>query len=139
MNFTLNGLENILEEAKLEFKNSTKHAYLNYREIDGFSLYVKSVSRTFKDRKFKNRSIACRIVRFADDLIIISGSARLLKLIQSKIEKFLEIRGLEIHPDKSKVIKFGVNTPFNFLGYTFNYIIRTNHIINKFLHHRKHE
>lgn len=139
INFTLNGLENILEEAKLEFKNSTKHAYLNYREIDGFSLYVKSVSRTFKDRKFKNRSIACRIVRFADDLIIISDSARLLKLIKSKIEKFVEIRGLEIHPDKSKVIKFGVNTPFNFLGYTFNYLIRTNHIRIKFLHHRKHE
>lgn len=49
------------------------------------------------------------------------------------------MRGLEIQPDKSRVIEFGVNTPINFLGYTFNYLTRTNQIRNKYIHHMKHE
>jgi len=139
MNFTLNGMEAILEEAKFDFSTQTKGAYLRTREIDGIRLSIKSVSRTSKDPVFKERAIACKIVRFADEFLVISGSETLLNMVQVKIKEFLQIRGLEINPDKSRVIKYGINTPFSFLGYTFNFLTRTNHIRNKFLHHRKHE
>jgi len=141
MNFTLNGMESILEEAKCEFAKNTKGAgaYLRTREIDGIRLSIKSVSRISKEKLFKERAIACKMVRFADDFVVISGSEKLLNMIKVKIKEFLQIRGLEIHPDKSRVIKYGINTPFSFLGYTFHFLPRTNHIRNKFLHHRKHE
>jgi RNA-directed DNA polymerase len=139
INFTLNGMENILEEAKIEFKNNTKHASLRYRELDGWRLAVKAVSRSSKDSVFKERAIACKLIRFADDFIVISGSERLLKIIKSKIIEFLSIRGLEIHPEKSRTIKFGINTPFQFLGYTFSYLFRTNYVKSSYLHHSKPE
>jgi hypothetical protein len=132
-------MEAILEEAMFEFAKNTKGAYLRTREIDGIRLSIKSVSRTSKDKVFKERAIACKIVRFADDFVVISGSEKLLFMIQVKMKEFLKLRGLEIQPEKSRVIKYGINTPFSFLGYTFNFLTRTNHIRNKFLHHRKHE
>jgi hypothetical protein len=89
--------------------------------------------------EIKERAIACKIVRFADKFIVISDSENLLNIIQVKIKEFLKLRGLEINPDNSRVIKFGLNKPFSFLGYTFNFLTRTKHIRNKFLHHRKQE
>jgi len=139
MNFTLNGLENLLEEAKKEYVNTTKGACLSYREVDGWRIRLKAVSRLKTDEVFKERSIACKIIRFADDFILISGSERLLNIIKVKAKNFLKIRGLEIHPDKTRTIKLGINTSFNFLGYTFTFLMRTKHIRNKFLHHKKPE
>jgi len=132
-------MESILEESIFKFAKITKGAYLRKRDIDGIRLSIKSVSRISRDKVFKERAIACKIIRFADDFLIISGSEKLLNMIQVKIKEFLQIRGLEINPYKSRVIKYGINTPFSFLGYTFNFLTRTNHIRNKFLHHRKHE
>lgn len=158
MNFTLNGMETILEEAKVEFNNNTRAPlpptgaapnlqrealttlrYSAEQEIDGWRLAGKAVSRLSKDRIFKERAISCKLVRFADDFIVISGSERLLRIIQSKMSAFLSIRGLEINPDKSRTLKFGVNTPFQFLGYTFSYLLRTKHIKSSFLHPTKPE
>jgi RNA-directed DNA polymerase len=139
MNFTLNGMEAEIEKAKKEFKNKMKGAYIRYREIDGYRLSIKSVGRTNKDQIFKERDIACKIIRYADDFIVLCGSESLLNLIKINIQTFLKVRGLEIHPDKSRTIKFSINTPFDFLGYTFNYLIRTKNIYNKFLQHSKPE
>jgi hypothetical protein len=136
-------MESILEEAMLELElelpQMTQGAYLRKREIEGIRLSIKSVYRTSKDKVFKERAIAGKIVRFADDFVIISDSEKLLKIILVKMKEFLKLRGLEINPDNSRVIKYGINTPFSFLGYTFNLLTRTNHIRNKFLHHRKQE
>lgn len=139
MNFTLNGIEDILELAKKEYKSTTKYSSLRYREADGYRLSVKAVARKKRDSNFKERAIACKIVRFADDFVVISGSKRLLSIIQDKIKQFLHIRGLEIHPEKSSTIEFGVNTPFDFLGYTFNYLIQNRYIRCSYLHHSKPE
>lgn len=139
MNFTLNGFENLIEEAEKEFVSTTKRASLRFRKIDGWRTAVKAISRTSKDKNFKERAIACKIVRFADDFVVISGSERLLAIIQRRTREFLRTRGLEIHPDKSRVVKFWINTPFDFLGYTFRNLVRTKHIRNKYVHHKKPE
>jgi hypothetical protein len=177
INFTLNGMEPIIEKARLDYAKNTKGAYLITGDLEGIRLSIKDVyrkrrqnwggsfrantkgwvqssqeksteSRTgagYEPKKvaklveIKERAIACKIVRFADKFIVISDSENLLNIIQVKIKEFLKLRGLEINPDNSRVIKFGLNKPFSFLGYTFNFLTRTKHIRNKFLHHRKQE
>jgi len=136
MNLTLNGMEAVVEESKFIYKKITKKVYIRYREIDGYRVAVKAISKQDKKKEFKERSVACRIIRYADDFIIICGSEILLDIIQSKIKAFLKIRGLEIHPNKSRKLTFNINNPFNFLGYTFVYLFQTKHIRCKFLHSR---
>jgi len=130
MNFTLNGMEKIIEESKLEYLKRIKRVSTrNRKEGKILSVIMKSKS----DGKFKDVKISCEIIRFADDFIVISGSPILLDIIKIKINKFLNLRGLEIHPNKSRTLTFSINNPFNFLGYTFVYLIQTKHIRCKFL------
>ena len=122
MNMTLNGMENLIEKAKVEYK----------KKINGenkLSVKMKSNVRN----EFKEVAISCDFIRYADDFIIICGSPILLDIIKIKVKEFLKTRGLEIHPNKSRTLYFNINSPFNFLGYTFVYFIRTNHIRSKFL------
>lgn len=136
MNLTLNGMEAVIEDCKLIYKKMIKKVYIRYREIDGLRVAIKAISKENKDKEFKERNIACRIIRYADDFIVICGSEILLAIIQTNIKAFLKIRGLEIHPNKSRKLLFKVNRPFKFLGYTFIYLIQTKHIRSKFLHSR---
>ena len=136
MNLTLNGMEKLITEE-----------YLNYPKIVPKSRLKKSSNNDstvqlfhkLLDGSFKERQISCRFFRYADDFIVICSSTRLLSLIKKRIIKFLEQRGLEIHPNKSQTILFNLNTPFDFLGYTFVYLIRTKFIKSKLLHRNKPE
>jgi len=130
MNFTLNGMEKIIEEAKIEYTNKIKHAIIRKRK-DGNMVSVTMKSKV--ENKFKDTKISCELVRYADDYIVICGSPILLDIIKIKMVEFLNVRGLVIHTDKSRTLYFKVNNSFNFLGYTFAYLIRTKHIKNKFL------
>jgi hypothetical protein len=131
MNFTLNGIENLIKESKLEYKKIIKHVSIRNRPDDA---KLVSVTMSCKiDKKFKDLTISCEFIRFAEDFIIICGSPILLKIIKTKIRDFLKIRGLEIHPNKSRTFIFEMNKPFDFLGYTFVYLIQTKHIHSKFL------
>jgi RNA-directed DNA polymerase len=131
MNMTLNGMENLIEEAKVEYKKKIKGSAIRKRNNGENKLSVKIKSNV--KGKFKEVAISCEFIRYADDFIIICGSPVLLDIIKKKVKVFLLIRGLEIHPDKSRTLYFNINRPFNFLGYTFVYLIRTNHIRSKFL------
>ena len=136
MNICLNGLENILVESMEEYKKGTRTAAIRYRELDGLRLSKKHVGET---GKYKERAIDLRMIRYADDLIVISGSARLLNIVKGKFAGFLEERGLEINAEKSRVVELGVNKPFNFLGYTFVYLERTEDIRSKLVHRSSRE
>jgi hypothetical protein len=136
MNFTLNGMEKIIEDAKIEYINKIKHAIIRKRK-DGNMVSVTMKNKV--DNKFKDTKISCELVRYGDDFIVICGSPILLDIIKLKMVEFLKVRGLVIHPDKSRTIYFKVNNPFNFLGYTFVYLTRTKHIKNKFLMRFVHE
>jgi len=131
MNMTLNGIEKLIEEAKLEYKKKIKRSVIRRNKYGKCKLAVKMKSKV--DNKFKEVEISCDFIRFADDFIIICGSSILLDIIKRKTKEFLKVRGLEIHPNKSRTLYFKINVPFNFLGYTFVYLIRTNHIRSKFL------
>ena len=61
------------------------------------------------------------------------------KADKKSVSVFLKQRGLEIHPNKSQTILFKVNMPFDFLGYTFVYLVRSKFIRSKLLHRCKPE
>jgi len=137
MNMTLNGMEKLIEEAKKEYKDKIKKSSLRTKKDGSIKVSVKMKSKV--DDKFKEVEISSDFIRYADDFIIICGSPVLLDIIKRKVTEFLKIRGLEIHPNKSRTLNFKINKPFNFLGYTFVYLIRTNHIRSKFLMRFKRE
>ena len=136
MNLTLNGMESLIYEVMLNYQKNVPRSRLKYSS-DGEAKFL--LFHKLSDDSFKERQISCRFFRYADDFIVICSSVRLLSLIKKKVRVFLQQRGLEIHPNKSKTILFAVNKPFDFLGYTFIYLIRTKFIKSKLLHRNKPE
>ena len=65
-----------------------------------------------------------RIVRFADDFIILCKSEKGAKRVMNGVTKYLENElGLKVHPTKSKVVD-STKESFTFLGYEFYRNIR---------------
>lgn len=65
-----------------------------------------------------------RIVRFADDFIILCRSQKGAERVMKGVKRFLEEElGLTVHPTKSKVVD-STKEPFTFLGYEFYRDIR---------------
>lgn len=129
-------MENLIFETLILYQRSLRRSRLRH-SFDGIpNLYL---FHKLLDSRFKERKISCKFFRYADDFIVICSSTRLLSLIKKKAHKFLQQRGLEIHPNKTRTILFDLNKPFDFLGYTFIYLIRTRFIKNKMLHRRKPE
>jgi RNA-directed DNA polymerase len=131
MNFTLNGMEKLVNDEIIKYQKIVPRSRLKISSKGELKLYL---FHKLLDGNFKERQISCRFFRYADDFIIICSSARLLLLIRKKIKKFLQQRGLEIHPNKSQTVLLNINKPFDFLGYTFVYLIRTKFIRSKLLH-----
>lgn len=71
---------------------------------------------------------SCNLIRYGGEFVLICDSPILFQRAKRAIKLFLNARGLEIHPDKSSVVKFGVNTPFDFLGYTYHECFHTKHV-----------
>lgn len=88
-----------------------------------FNLYLHYVFDTWMQRQHPNNPI----VRYADDGIIHCNSEREALTIKAKLEARLLECGLEIHPEKTRIIycrdsnRKGhyATTQFDFLGYTF--------------------
>jgi RNA-directed DNA polymerase len=136
MNFTLNGMENLINNEKVNYQKIVPRSRLKTSSNGDVELYLFSI---LSDGSFKERKVSCRFFRYADDFIVICSSARLLSLIKKSIVVFLKQRGLDIHPYKSRTILFKINVPFDFLGYTFVYMIRSKFIKSKLLHRHKPE
>jgi RNA-directed DNA polymerase len=107
-NFTLNGIEQATD------RNT-----------------IKSIlSSKFENRKGKSSfEIKTHLIRYADEFLIITNSNKYFKFYIKNVKFFLEIRGLKINEDKTKIIAMDNNSgvsSFNFLGYTF-YKFRSPH------------
>lgn len=76
------------------------------------NIYLHQLDELMKERGH-------RIVRFADDFIILCRSAKGAQRVMKSVTKFLEEElQLKVHPTKSKVVDVMVE-PFTFLGYEF--------------------
>jgi RNA-directed DNA polymerase len=59
------------------------------------------------------------VVRYADDLVILCASADEAQRALSLLRTLLECRGLQLHPDKTRVVDATHPGGFDFLGYHF--------------------
>ncbi len=58
-----------------------------------------------------------KLVRFADDFVILSKTEQRIEQAQELVDRLLQSMGLELHPDKTRVTNF--HQGFHFLGHTF--------------------
>lgn len=98
-------------------------------ETAAFRGAITSVTITNSDNNKKVLYLTFGLVRYADDFIIVLNHPRNLELIKKNVEKFLNIRGLQINKEKSEDTYFSFkktkkeepSPKFDFLGFTFMY------------------
>lgn len=71
-----------------------------------------------KYRKTKAKGLKVHVIRYADDFVITGNSRELLETeIRPWVEAFLAQRGLQLSPEKTKVVH--IDEGFDFLGWNF--------------------
>lgn len=113
-NFTFNGLEKVIIPSK-------KTAF----DLENFNYYLKQEGFFYNKGDSKVRkSLSSVIVRYVDDFIVIVNDENEARLINSNIKLFLKQRGLKLNLSKSTIFKWENNAKFNYLGFTFHYILK---------------
>lgn len=112
-NFTLNGLDKVCYPTQKTAFDEEKSKFLakHYKE------YYKPGQSVVR------KQLVQRAYRYADDIVIISNDENQVSLVQKRVESWLSKRGLRLIPEKCSAIKWQDNTKFNFLGFTFHYIL----------------
>ena len=114
LNFMLNGLGNIIRPEKVVFKNKIKWKWL----------IEKGLSKEKANKK--SRILVWNIiVRYVDDFIIITNCENEVPKIIHKVHRFLLERNLKTNISKKKIFEFDKGQPFDFLGFTFKFMIRS--------------
>jgi RNA-directed DNA polymerase len=112
VNFTLNGLEKITVPNKATAFDEEK-----------FNYYVSKGLTHNKSSSNVRKTLTSSIIRYADGFIVVVNDKEQAKMISHKIDTFLKERGLNKNPVKSKVFKWENNAKFDYLGFTFHYIL----------------
>lgn len=113
VNFSLNGLEKIIVTSK-------KTAF----DQEKFNYYVKKGFSYKKGSSIVRKTLTSSSIRYINDFILVVNDKIEIKIIYNKIKCFLTKRGLKINLSKSKFIKWENNAKFNYLGFTFHYILK---------------
>ncbi len=59
------------------------------------------------------------MVRYADDCVVLCHTREQAERAMSKLRELMEIRGLRLHPEKTKLVDVSLPGGFDFLGYHF--------------------
>lgn len=65
------------------------------------------------------RQAGFRLVRYADDMVVLCGTREEAEAALSKLRELIEARGLQLHPDKTRLAHLMEKPGFQFLGYIF--------------------
>jgi RNA-directed DNA polymerase len=60
-----------------------------------------------------------RLVRYADDMVVLCGTREEAEAALNKLGELIEARGLQLHPDKTRLAHLMERPGFQFLGYVF--------------------
>jgi 5-methylcytosine-specific restriction endonuclease McrA len=129
MNWTLDGIENLIFETVAEIKSEGQKGLVNYFDFDKYLYYKTKDFDNLKSeadyRKLATVDLKSTswMVRYADDFIIgVKGKTPLDK-VKTQLEFFLKERGLTLSKEKTKVLTFNRNTKLDFLSWTFHYLV----------------
>lgn len=111
-NFTLNGLEKVTVSNKATFFDKEK-----------FNYYVSKGLTYNKSPLTVRKILTSSIVRYADNFIVVVNDKKQAVIIGNKIDIFLQERGLNKNPRKSKNFKWENSAKFDYLGFTFHYFL----------------
>lgn len=120
-NWTLDGLEETIQEC---VKVKTNHPWSGYFYPKGKEEHLiklkllKDISpRRMIERKGTRNVIS--LVRYADDIVIITNNVDLTAVIMSTLTSFLNSRGLSLSETKTKIFPWKMGSKLNYLGWTF--------------------
>jgi RNA-directed DNA polymerase len=65
------------------------------------------------------RQAGFRLVRYADDMVVLCGTREEAEAALSKLGELIQARGLQLHPDKTRIAHLMERPGFQFLGYVF--------------------
>ena len=65
------------------------------------------------------RQAGFRLVRYADDMVVLCRTREEAEAALSKLGELIEGRGLQLHPDKTRIAHLMERPGFQFLGYVF--------------------
>jgi retron-type reverse transcriptase len=129
-NWTLDGLENIMKNC---IKSKTNHPWNSYffplgkeEFLEKKGLLKNLSTRAEKEKRGSRNTIS--IVRFADDIIIVTNNQELTSIIMSNLNSFLKDRGLSLSETKTRIIPWKMGNSLNYLGWTFM-LIRPNRVM----------
>ena len=112
-NYTLNGIEKIIIPSKKTAFDSEK-----------FNSYVKQGYQYKKGLSAVRKALTSSIVRYVGDFIIVINDETEARTVNDNIKLFLAERGLKCNLSKSKIFKWENNAKFDYLGFTFHYILK---------------
>lgn len=129
MNWTLDGIENLVFETVAEIKSKGDKGLINYYDVDKYNYYKKKDLNNSKTDSFYKGKAAVDlkttswVIRYADDFIIGVKGKVPLQIVRKQLELFLKERGLTLSTEKTRIINFKRNTKINFLSWTFHYLV----------------
>jgi RNA-directed DNA polymerase len=65
------------------------------------------------------REAGYRLVRYADDMVVLCGTKEEAEAALVQLRELIEGRGLQLHPDKTRIAHLMEKPGFQFLGYVF--------------------
>lgn len=115
MNWTLDGLSYIARNGSV-----TNHTNRKIITTEKLAAEIKLNKKNKKLKKKINLLTSTHLIRFADDFLFITSNPDGIENAMGSIKRFLEIRGLELSDEKTKIIRMTMGRKFNYLGWTFH-------------------
>src|SRR5258708_7732831 len=84
--------------------------------LANISLHGMEITLGIRYLKADNRRMGkCALIRYADDFVVICDTEEDAQIAQQKLTTWLEIRGLQLSPEKTKIVTLAEG--FDFLGF----------------------
>jgi RNA-directed DNA polymerase len=92
--------------------------------LDGMEKYLKG---QIKSQYNKTTADSLRVIRYADDFIVIHANKRIIEDCQKELQTWLAIRGLSLSEEKTRIVH--TTEGFDFLGFNMRQYTKPSRVI----------